>query len=77
MDKDKNIENIAEKLLKRLKDEIGMEEIINISYTLSVLNIRELSLRKIIECYFSFKERLDIPEVKDNFLSLVKRLKRQ
>ncbi len=33
-DKDKNVENIIEKLLRRLKEEISLDEIVNISYTI-------------------------------------------
>jgi hypothetical protein len=49
LEKDKNLENITDKLMRRLKEEIGEEEIKNVTYTLSILNIRELSLRKILE----------------------------
>ncbi|CAK82190.1 unnamed protein product (macronuclear) [Paramecium tetraurelia] len=71
---DKQNEQLVEKLLRRLKENINDFEVYNIVFTLSKLQMKESLARKFYECYPYYQERLENPQIKEYFQVIIQKL---
>ncbi len=79
IDKDKQAEQLIEKLCLKLKggDEKAMPDWINVSYVLSLLNFTDKGLRKLLDMYDAWKDKVPAcPQVKTHFLAILSKVKR-
>jgi condensin complex subunit 1 len=78
VDKDKQAEQLIERLCLKLKNcEEKQTEWINISYALTLLNYSEKGLRKLLELYDGWKSKIaENVQVKTYFLSILTKVKR-
>ncbi|KAL4444819.1 hypothetical protein ABPG74_016027 [Tetrahymena malaccensis] len=76
LEKDKYSETLVEKLCVRFQNSQNQREWRNCSFCLSQLSYNEKGLRKLIEFYENYREKLNDSEIMENFQNILIKLKR-